>query len=115
MTRGQVVHTHEDGEHDRDEHGRVAAVAELAAADPAVDVLPAQRDVKEDEGEADVEVRVQVGLDRVALAGGDGAAGHDGQPDGSEEVDQLAHDQALHRWLSTDWWARNRPKVMKLR
>ena len=115
MARGQVVHAHEDAEHDHDEHGRVAAVAELAAADPAVDVLPAQGDVEEHEGEAAVDVGVQVGRDGVALAGGDGAAGHEGQPDGSEEVDQLAHDQALHRWLSTDWWARNRPKVMKLR
>ena len=102
MPRHQVVDADQDGQHHHDEDGGIAAVAELPAANGAVDLLPAQRDVEDDEGKPHEQVRVQVGLDRVPLPRGHAGRGHDEEPEGSEEVDESAHAQALHRWLSID-------------
>ena len=70
-----------------------------------------------DEGQAGHEV-VEAGLPgSVRLAARRGPApAIDQEAQRGQEVDQrvrIAH--ALHRWLSTDWWARKRPKAMKLR
>ena len=102
-----------------DQHQRVAAVLELAAAEAAHDVLPAQHQVDEHEREGRDQVRAQPPGQRPAGARPGEDAHRQGEAERGEEVDeslQEAHGaHALQRWLCTDWWARNRPNVMTLR
>src|SRR5262249_54028320 len=109
---GDPVHRDQYPEHGEAQHERVAAVAQLPTPDGPDHVVPAQDDVGHDQEEA----TGQPGLGppgQVRGHGGDLGADDDGEAEEREDVQELAH-HALHRWLSTDWWARKSPKAVKL-
>jgi hypothetical protein len=115
----EVVDGAEDAEHGEDDHERVAAVLHLPAPDASGHVLPAQEEVEQHEGEPAHEPGAEAAGQRLAPAlPGDGTHDHD-EPERGEQIDELLEGvhrcQALHRWLSTERWARKRPKPMKVR
>ncbi len=121
VARDEVVGEHQDAEHGDHQQEGVAAVLELPAAEPAHHVLEAQHQVDQHERRRGDQPRPQPPgqLVRPGRARDEDGPDGDQEPERREEVDELlqgAHDaQALHRWLSTDWWARKRPKPMTLR